>query len=143
MDIIGTTSKKLLAYINRVYDFLELDSYEAYVEVEFVKTCSHNASGYCHGDDQTILVEIARYDSDGRIPLKNIMINIAHELIHAKQIASGRLVNGGFRFNDSFSQSIEMFWVWEGKEFINTPYDEHPWEDEAYGLEEEVYNLCK
>lgn len=143
MYIKGTKSKKIISYIDRVSNFLQLNSYEALIDIEFVKTCSNGASGYCHGDDNSIVVEIARYDDEGRIPQQNIMVNIAHELIHAKQIASGRLFNGGFRFRDHLKQTIEMYWIWEGTEYVNTPYEDHPWENEAYGFEDEVYNSCK
>ena len=147
MYITGTTSKKLISYIHRLSDHLGLTDLPTLVEVDFRKNCAADAGGYCHGDDNDIQIEIARNDSEGKIPTHIIMQNLAHEFIHAKQIAEGRLVNHGFIFRKNKTSEEDLGlsykWEWEGKDYIDIPYADHPWEHEAYGQEEEVYNNCK
>ena len=147
MYIRGTTSKKLIASINRLSDHLGLTDSPTLVEVDIRKKCANDAGGYCHGDDNDIQIEIARYDAEGKIPTAVLMQNLAHEFIHAKQIAEGRLVNHGFIFRKNKTSEndigLSYKWLWEGKAYIDVPYSDHPWEHEAYALEEEVYNTCK
>jgi hypothetical protein len=143
MDIIkvsGTKSNKLISYINRVSSFLNLNIHECHYGLEIIRTCDHQAGGYCYGNNEEIEIEIARVDNAGPIPLKNLMINIAHELVHAQQIASGRLVNRGFLLKDNI---LTYGWIWEGQEYSQISYDKQPWEIEARNLEENIYNLCK
>lgn len=146
IEVNGTTSRKLNEYIQRVSDYLGLHQYEAFVELEVVKQCSSMAGGYCHGDEDSIYVELARYDSVGKVPMKDLMINIAHELVHAQQIASGRLVNKGFTFKSSPSGKNDILTtkqIFDGKEYIGVAYRDQPWEKEAYSLEKVIYEECK
>jgi hypothetical protein len=147
MTIRGTQSKKLIAYIDRLMDHLGLYDLDTLVQVEIAKECANGAGGYCHGDDNDIQIEVARYDESGKIPADILMQNLAHEFIHAKQIAEGRLVNHGFIFRKNRTSEDDLGlsykWEWEGKEYIDIPYSDHPWEHEAYALEEQVYNICK
>ena len=146
MIVQGTVNKKLIAYVERVYNYLGLAEFEdCLIDFDFRKECAGGASGYCDGDDEMINVEIGRQDAVGRIPMKDLMINIAHELVHAKQMASGRLVNDGFvlKTNDAGEQCLTSKQTFEGVEYIGVAYDDHPWEHEAYGTEEEIYLACK
>jgi hypothetical protein len=146
LNIEGTTSKKLIAYIERVYDWLGLANYDAFYDVTFTsERLAGNAAGYCCGDEETIVIDIARYDDVGRIPMKDMMINIAHELVHAEQIVSGRLINRGFQFSRKKESKGELVyaWTWEGKRYVNTKYSEQPWEIEAYEMEKKIYEVCR
>ena len=140
LDIEGCRSQSLIEYIEKVAEYLGLndDRYiDSLIIVEFVKECDGFASGYCYGDAELVNVEIARNDACGKIPLAQLKRNIAHELIHAKQIVSGRLVNKGFVIRDD---EWVYVWEWEGVEFIDTPDSEQPWQIEAYALEKKVCN---
>lgn len=57
---------------------------------------------------------------------------LSHELIHLKQMRTGRLVNK--------KTHIE----WEGKPYKNIPYEQREWEDEAfngqYQLKQRIFN---
>lgn len=144
MIIQGTTNQKLLAYVERVYNYLGLDEFEdCFIDLDFVKECSGGAGGYCNGDDEEIQVELARQDAAGRIPMKDLMINIAHELVHAQQMASGRLVNKGFVFRDDNPGVMTTKQIFDGQEYVGVNYKDQPWEIEAYNLEEVIYNECK
>lgn len=144
--IHGTTSKTLISYIERVCNYLNLDQYGyALIDIKFSKDLPGNAGGYCDGDDEDINVEIARNDAAGRIPMKDLMVNIAHELVHAHQMASGRLVNMGLtmRTNDHGEHYMGNVTIFDGVDYENVPYDQQPWEIEAYNLEKVVYEECK
>lgn len=143
LSIEGTVSKKLIAYIERVYNHLELDQTDAYVEVNILPKCPGGAGGYCNGDDDEVTIDIARSDLVGKIPMRDVMINIAHELVHAQQMASGRLVNKGFVFRDDNPGVMTTKQIFDGQEYVGVKYDEQPWEIEAYNLEEVIYNECK
>ena len=147
MIIQGTTSKSLIAYVERVYNHLELDEFEdCLFNLDFSPKCSGGAGGYCDGDDEEVNIEIARSDNLGRIPKKELMINIAHELVHAQQMASGRLVNKGFVFSKKEADSIEVLTtkqIFDGQEYVGVNYNDQPWEIEAYAREKAIYGLCK
>lgn len=143
IDITGTTSSKLIAYIDRVAAHLGLDDYDTYFELAIVKQCDAMAGGFAYGDDETVCVEIARNDSQGKVPMKDMMINIAHELIHAQQLASGRLVDNGMvlRTTDE-GEALSISRKFDGVEYVDLAYDDQPWEIEAYANEEKVYDAC-
>ena len=144
IDVSGTVSRDLKSYIQRVANYLELDLYDPYYELSIVRSCSQDAGGYCHGDEDEIQIEIARYDGEGKIPLEEMKVNIAHEMIHAQQIASGRLVNDGFMYRgEGEDRHLVYSHTWEDEVFINLPYSDHPWELEAYSREQEVYEACR
>lgn len=76
--------------------------------------------------DQKFLITI---ELDRNEPLENIIATLAHEMIHAKQMVSGRL------------QIMRLNYVWEGKSYGIFPYrklnrakqiEKIPWETEAY-----------
>tara|TARA_R110000765_G_scaffold268794_2_gene367750 strand:+ start:4345 stop:4794 length:450 start_codon:yes stop_codon:yes gene_type:complete len=144
MEVEGTTSKALINYIHRVGEYLGLNDYETLFEVGLFKSLSGNAHGYCQGDDELVTVEIARYDAEGRIPLNEIKRSIAHEMLHALQLASGRMVNVGLTMHGKGMQSIKYIVEWEGHEVDmgKVDYENQPWEIDAYGNEMEVYNNC-
>jgi hypothetical protein len=144
VSVSGTTSKKLIDYIQRVAEYLRLDDYDTFIELNIQKKCDSDAGGYAHGDDNDVSIEIARTCMGEKYSRKEIMINIAHEMIHAQQLASGRLYNKGFVFKkiNSKEKCLAYAYEWEGETYIDTPYDEQPWEIEAYTMEKEVYDIC-
>lgn len=146
MSINGTTNKNLIAYIERVYDYLGLEQFEdCYFEMDFSPRCDANAGGFCNGDDEEVSIEIARNDAAGRIPMNEIKVNIAHEMVHAHQLASGRLINKGFTFrkNEDGLDVLTLKQVFDGVEYIGVAYRDQPWEIEAYAKENEIYEACK
>ena len=63
---------------------------------------------------------------DSRIPAWQLIITLAHEMIHVKQVAKGRLrttIENGAMVN-----------TWQGKR-MDVPYHERPWEHEAWAQE--------
>lgn len=146
MSINGTTNKNLIAYVERVYAYLGLDEFEdCYFEMDFSPRCDANAGGFCNGDDEEVSIEIARNDAAGRIPMNELKVNIAHELVHAQQLASGRLINKGFTFrkNEDGLDVLTLKQIFDGVEYIGVKYKDQPWEIEAYAKENEIYEACK
>ena len=96
---------------------------------KFVDKSGHHA-GFCFGDDEESAIDIAThfYYEDGEVgrysPVEMAM-NLAHELVHAKQFAHGQI------------NMVDHVWR-HGKETINCEgleYADTPWEVEAYTLE--------
>lgn len=74
---------------------------------------------------------------DSKQSVKNIFRTLAHEMVHVKQFAQGRL--------KEYPKNNARF-RWEGKIFvIDNSSDEQyffsPWEIEAFGYEEGLYNI--
>lgn len=81
--------------------------------------------GYCYGGKKDIDIELARGSGDEEFTLDYMMLNLAHELIHAKQFLTGQLTPYYFR--------------WKNKDYSFTPYSKVPWEREAYKKEDYIY----
>jgi hypothetical protein len=135
--ITGTHSKSLLAYIERVVVHLGLE--DQMIDLDIKSHCDNNAGGYCHGDLEEVKIEVSRNDDQGKLPTKQLMINIAHELIHAQQMHKGRMDHVGMTLTEGgFGYSV----LWDGEEGFHLPYLEQPWEIDAYSREQEVYEAC-
>lgn len=63
--------------------------------------------------------------------LEVLLITLAHEAVHIKQYCTGEL-------NIAYTKH-DVIDVWKGKRYRNTDYDDQPWEQEAYGLEQPLY----
>ena len=87
-------------------------------------------AGFCLGDEESSEIEVAThwiYEDNEVVPYTDFEIagSIAHELTHAKQFARGQInmVNNVWKTNDSATDCDHL------------PYEEHPWEVEAYAYE--------
>jgi hypothetical protein len=82
----------------------------------------------CSGNVGVVDIELNRLDEDGsKFTHDQMMLNLAHELIHAKQFIKGELSPKLQRFKKKY----------HGK----TPYSRQPWEKEAYKLESQIFNM--
>ena len=95
-----------------------------YIDVNVVTQCDNGFHALCHGDKEEVIIELARESQGEKFTHDEIMLNLAHELVHAKQFLRGEL-----------HPSLH---TWCRKDFSNTPYNETPWEKEAYLLEDEI-----
>lgn len=66
---------------------------------------------------------------DSRLPLEQLAVTLAHEMVHAKQFAKGRL--------QTYMQGDTLINVWQGK-VIDLPYYNRPWEREAWRQERDL-----
>ena len=83
-----------------------------------------DAQGYClEADDRTFELEI-----DRRLEGDDLLTCVFHEMVHVKQGVRNELKDVNY-----FAKK------WKGEEYINILYDvNHPWEVEAYKLQEEI-----
>jgi len=101
-----------------------------YVNIEVKYDATDRMVGYCHGDTSEVWIELDKSligDED------YFMETLAHELVHAKQLLMGELVDhGGFKT------------IWKDEEYVNlrellpeAVYKALPWEAEAYTRQED------
>jgi hypothetical protein len=106
-------------------EYLNIDpSLEIDFEEEFDGKC-----GFCDLDGKDIIISI-----NPKMSVKEIIVTLFHELVHAKQYLKGELVN-----KDDGSP-----FKWKGKifhEHFTIPYVDLPWEKEAYDLEEKMKDI--
>lgn len=95
-----------------------------------------DAGGYCNyvGDSKpprTFIIEIFR----ARKKI-HMFSALAHEMVHVKQMAKGEIKDKKLKFK---SDTYKYVTVWRGKTYANDLlYWDHPWEIEAYGLQESL-----
>lgn len=83
-----------------------------------------DADGYClEANDRIFEVEI-----DKRLKGDDLLTCVFHEMVHVKQGVRNELKDVNY-----FAKK------WKGEEYVNIEYDvNHPWEEEAYRLQEEI-----
>ena len=93
------------------------------------------AYGFCHITDDDLnrprefMIEL---DSSMKHPFDQILIWLAHEMVHLKQFVRGELF-------DYATGRVQ----WKSKSFGRVHYSNQPWEREAYRLEEPLYEEFK
>ena len=95
------------------------------VDVWIYNAVEDQAGGYCWGDKDSVDIEIARTSDGYRYTREELLINLTHELIHAKQFIAGEL-----------SPTTAK---WKKGDYSKTPYSKQPWEREAYYWEKRLY----
>lgn len=80
-------------------------------------------------DDREITIGL-----DSRLPLSTLLLTLAHEMVHAKQIAKGHYIT-------KYAKNGKLVEYWLGKK-VKAEYLNRPWEIEAFKRETlMVYNL--
>jgi hypothetical protein len=126
-------------YISAVGAVLNIFDSTTEVEVEFSNKLDADAGGYCSGDLEQIDIEVATHVQGEALSVETIQRNIAHEMIHAQQIITGRLEDLGLQLLQSGdAQTLVKVSIWDGETYTNTKYEDQPWEIDAYAREEEV-----
>lgn len=95
------------------------------IDVWILNVLEEQAGGFCWGDRDLIDIEIARTSEGIKFTREEMLINLTHELIHAKQFISGEL-----------SPTTAK---WKKADYTKTPYSKQPWEREAYYWEKRLY----
>ncbi len=135
-----TAAKRFKGYINAVSAVLGLDKKEGEIQISFSKKLDSDAAGYCwDNDDGDACIEIATHVEGEALDDITILQNIAHEFIHAEQIASGRMKDFGIQLASAGDTQVMVHAVeWEGETVTNVKYEDQPWEIEAYANEERI-----
>ena len=94
------------------------------IDVYVVTRCDNNYYALCFGDKNSAEIELARGSGDTTFTLNEMMLNLAHELVHVKQFIKGEL-----------HPSLN---TWKRLDYTNVPYSRTPWEKEAYLLEDKL-----
>lgn len=117
-DYIHALAKEL--NIHRLYTKL--------IQVKFSNKLDHDALGLCWGDKDQVIIQISKKHEGAPIEFADMMRALAHEMVHAKQYLRGELCG--------YTHS------WKGKKPRKYKYENSPWEIEAYGLENCLYDIC-
>jgi hypothetical protein len=94
------------------------------IDVNIVTRCDKQHYALCLGDKNSVEIELARGSCETKFSLDEMMLNLAHELVHAKQFIKGELHPNLNR--------------WKSLDYSNTVYSRQPWEKEAYLLEDKL-----
>jgi hypothetical protein len=108
---------------------LKITDHKATLEVRFVKEANEGTEyGWCLADQEEAEVEIAKTFKGNKVGFLMQMRTLVHEMIHVKQFLLQELDEHGIR--------------WYGELYDWCPYDNQPWEIEAYGREDELFIKC-
>lgn len=130
-------------YVQNIIEFYNLDEYEADIDIVFKKKCDGDAGGFCFGDDEQVEIEIATHIQGEPLDIKTQLINLAHEMTHAKQLITGQLQDHGIQLATAGDcETLVKVQCWEGETVTNVAYEDQPWEIEAFAMEREVYDKC-
>jgi hypothetical protein len=130
INIVGQIAQKrrIRTYIKSVLSYLSPRLRRPVsITVEVSTNLENNHYALCWGDKNEIIIELARQSGDTKFTLDDMMLNLAHELVHAKQFLTGQL--SPVRQN------------WKSKNYSTTPYSRQPWEREAYAKEDKLYSI--
>lgn len=117
----------MFSVVQKAASELNIQHMSGIVELDFVDFFI-GAEGYTHGDTEVVYIEVSLKDPLGN-PYSDEYLTriIAHELVHAQQYLSGRLV-----------QQECSNYTFNGREYDNWDDVMSPWEVEAYSLEEKI-----
>jgi|APSaa5957512535_1039671.scaffolds.fasta_scaffold99375_3 hypothetical protein len=130
VDIKGQIAekKRIIEYCENALAYFLTDlSKQIEVNLTISKELDSQAFGYCSGDDSSVDIELAKVSDGFKLSIDDMMLNLAHELIHAKQFIKGEL-------NPNLN-------IWRHADYSNVPYSIRPWEKQAYMFEDIIYNL--
>ena len=95
------------------------------VDLQIVNVCENDFYGLCWGDKSGSEIELPRNAWGTAFTIDEMMRNLAHELVHTKQLLRGDL-------------SRKQWWK-DDPSYSNTGYAKQPWEKEAYNLEDKIF----
>jgi hypothetical protein len=124
-----------ISFISTGLEVLEV--YGAHVRViQYPKVPGNFFMGYMFGKtekDGTDVYTISIYGKS--MSRKHFWQILAHELIHVKQLHSGRF--------DYLEELGEIYWEGDTLTFKDTNYDDRPWEIEAFSKSDSVANVIR
>ena len=128
LDIVGKIKHKKeikdFVFDSLMYLIPELDR-DVCIDIKFSNVLEHYALGYCSGDTTNVEIEIAKTNSNGKLTIDEMMLTLAHELIHAKQFIKGELTSNN---------------TWKNTSLLHLENSTRPWEKQAYLFEDLIFN---
>ena len=140
IDFHKSTPQYVRRFVENCVDYLKLRNLDADIQIYPLYTYSDEL-GWCYGDKTCAEVY---YTTKGLSRKEKLMV-IAHEMIHAKQILRRQLINEvkeGQELNRWRGGLVDIEIDIDTDDLEYLLYADTPWEREAYGREEEVYNAC-
>jgi hypothetical protein len=98
-----------------------------YINVNFRRKWDGISMGGCIDMENDGEYHYFEIDINNKQPLQEIIATLFHEMKHVEQTATGRL-----------DQTM-----WEGVSYKDAPYDDRPWEKEAYNFESKCISRYK
>jgi hypothetical protein len=114
----------------RLYDKIYLDL--VFSKKDFFESKMH---GYCEPNDGETRARFFTIAIDPTLNNKQMLMALAHELVHLKQYAKGELID--------YVRTSHVKWRGEKIDESKINYWETPWEIEAYGREKGLYHMFK
>ena len=125
VEIIGRVQNKenvQLMCIDILHELMPRTSKDVDVTVNFVSRCDNEVAGHCYGDQEDVVIHIAKQSRGYKYSFNEQMLTLCHELVHAKQFIKGELSGSGH--------------VWKGVDMsLIKEIKDQPWEQEAFALE--------
>lgn len=125
VSVIGRSSTKLKIVATQVYWTIEdLGLTNSKLKLELIAQPglrkTHGANGLSGRQE-----DVLGFAIDTHLPIPQIYETVAHEMIHIKQMAKGKL-----RYEMKGKKEKV---IWCGKDMSDMPYYDRPWEIEAFG----------
>jgi len=98
---------------------------QSHVEVKLFPEMSDHSGGYTVGNTELAFVTLTTGALGQDYDIDNLVLNLAHELTHARQWITGEL---------------EQPCTWKGQDCSEIPYEDQPWETEAYMMQYVLIN---
>lgn len=141
--------KYVKEFVENAIDYLDLRYLDAELDIYCVDSISDHEYGYCFGESSHVEIVYGNRTGDICLPRTEKLLTLAHEMVHAKQILRGELINEKKRGNEMNRWTAKPvpfdFNVWSDAdcELDSDAYRNLPWEREAFGRQEEVYENCR
>lgn len=86
----------------------------------------------CIWEDRNIKAREFMFQIDVGLSRRKLLLSLAHEMVHVRQYATGQMKH-------YLRQRPDISWLGEFVDDTKVPYDELPWEQEAWSLETSLY----
>jgi len=93
-----------------------------------------DADGWCEWKDHYVKPREFGLLIRSTMPDEDIYLTVAHEMVHVKQMLREEHA-------ERFKPSYKTYWFWD--DHTSTPYEEQPWEIEAFYLQELLWSDYK
>jgi hypothetical protein len=135
LDINGSTKKTRKFVESAVWSYAEklmskrlVNTLKLTINLTRNLTDKEGAEGFCIWDEWDDLRKTPReftIDLDSSISIRNILTNLAHEMVHVKQWAKGEMYE--------YSNSNMVRFMKKKYDMNDMDYFDYPWEIEAFG----------
>ena len=137
LNLKGSTKKTRKLVESAVWDYAErlmgkrlVKTLELTINLTWKLADKEGAEGFCIWDEWDDLRKTPReftIDLDSSISIRDILINLAHEMVHVKQWVKGEMYE--------YSKSNMVRFMKKKYDMNDMDYYDYPWEIEAFGCQ--------